>query len=59
MNPEILEYLAIVEVKLIALLQDVRNIRERLETPSTPRVSNPQAPTFFDELSSEDTRPRQ
>lgn len=59
MNPEILEYLAIVEAKIATLLQDVRNIRERLEAPSTPRLSNPQAPTFFDALSSENARPRQ
>jgi hypothetical protein len=54
MNSELLEYLVIVEIKLQALLQDIRNIRNRIELPQTPRVANAQAPTFFDALRAED-----
>lgn len=46
---EILEYLRIVEMKLANLMQDIKNIRDRLEPK--PRVSQP---TFFDALTSDD-----
>ena len=49
---ELREYLAIVEQKLLSLMQDIRNIRDRLE-PQTPQ-RRPEAPNFFDALSGED-----
>ena len=54
MNSELLEYLLIVEMKTLALLHDIRNIKSRFEVPQTPRLANNQAPTFFDALSAED-----
>ena len=56
MNSELLEYLLIVEMKTLALLQDIRNIKSRFEVPQTPRLANNQAPTFFETLASEDVR---
>ena len=53
MNDELIQYLEIVEMKLRSLMQDIQNIKERLEPKaksSAPHV----APTFFDACRGED-----
>lgn len=46
MDNELVEYLAIVEQKLQSLLQDIRNIKSRIEERHIP--------TFFTALTSDD-----
>lgn len=48
---EIIEYLRIVERKLQSLMQDIRNIRNRLRVDPDHQQT---APTFFSALSAED-----
>ena len=55
MNPELAEYLNIVEMKLYGLIQDIKNIRSRLEHENPTRTTG--KPTFFDALKSEDSAP--
>ena len=59
MNPELAEYLASIELKVLNLLQDIRNVRTQLDTLPAPRREAGQTivgrePTFFDALRAED-----
>ena len=50
---ELLQYLSIVEMKLQSLIQDIKNIKSRLE-PVQMRNTNNNAPTFFTALQADD-----
>lgn len=49
---ELLEYLSIVEMNLQRLMQDIRNIRSRLQATQQTRTT--QQPTFFTALQADD-----
>jgi len=55
MNQELIEYLRIVEMKLQSLMQDIQNIRNRLDNtaPHTPLIRCHQL-NFFNALQAED-----
>jgi len=53
MNPELAEYLNIIEMKLNGLIQDIKNIRSRLSEPENPTRASGR-PSFFDALKSDD-----
>jgi len=50
MNPDLIEYLAIIELKLQYLMQDIKNIKSRLEQQSAGPLLQYHQVSFFTAL---------
>ena len=57
MNPDLIEYLAIIELKLQYLMQDIKNIKSRLEQQAPSPLLQFHQVSFFTALQADDTPP--
>jgi len=58
MNEELIEYLRIIEMKLQSLMQDIQNIRDRLEHPVHVPLVRCHRASFFTALQADDNNYR-